>query len=104
MLFQLGPWCWSPPQRREAVRKDENRRSHLLLAVARLAGVEIPKHEDTEQTFAELKARIAKTMAFIRTVKPKQIDGTEEKEIVLKIGGHEIKSLAWRLSRFMLQS
>ena len=37
-------------------------------AVARLAGVEIPKHEDTEKTFEELKARIAKTVAFIETV------------------------------------
>ena len=83
-------------ERREAVRKDEDRRPHLLLAVARLAGVVIPKHKDTEQTFAELKARIAKTIAFIQTVKPKQIDGTEENQIVLKIGGHEIKSLrAW---------
>src|SRR5205823_6244074 len=33
-------------------------------AVARLAGVDIPKHEDTEQTFGELKARIAKTLDF----------------------------------------
>src|SRR5215813_14270427 len=39
-------------------------------AVARLGGVEIPKHEDTEQTLAELKARIAKTIDFIGTVKP----------------------------------
>src|SRR5256885_13174846 len=37
-------------------------------AVARLAGVEIPKHEDTEQTFAELKARIAKTLDFVDSV------------------------------------
>jgi hypothetical protein len=34
-------------------------------AVARLAGVEVPVHEDTEQTFEELKARIAKTIIFI---------------------------------------
>ena len=34
-------------------------------AVARLAGVEIPKHEDTEQTIPELKARIAKTLDFV---------------------------------------
>ena len=60
-------------------------------AVARLAGVEIPKHEDTEQTFPELKARIAKTVAFIQTVKAKQIDGTEEKAIILKIGGQKIR-------------
>jgi len=60
-------------------------------AVARLAGVEIPKHEDTEQTFDELKARIAKTIAFVESVKPVQIDGTEAKEIVLKLGGREVK-------------
>ncbi|MBM3357046.1 MAG: DUF1993 domain-containing protein [Betaproteobacteria bacterium] len=60
-------------------------------AVARLAGVEVPKHEDTEQTLAELKARIAKTVEFIGTIKPGQIDGTEEKEIVLKLGGREMK-------------
>src|ERR1700689_1788696 len=47
-------------------------------AVARLAGVEMPKFEDTEQSFAELKARIAKTVAFIQTVKPAQLDGTED--------------------------
>ena len=60
-------------------------------AVARLAGAEIPKHEDVEQTFAELKARIAKTIDFIRTFKPAQIDGTEDKEIVLKLQGNDVK-------------
>jgi uncharacterized protein len=59
-------------------------------AVARLAGVEVPKHDDTEQTFPELKARIAKTIAFIKSVKPGQIDGSEDREIVLKLGGREI--------------
>jgi hypothetical protein len=60
-------------------------------AVARLAGVEIPKHEDTEQTIAELKARIAKTIDFIGTIKPAQIDGSEDKEVVLKLAGREAK-------------
>jgi hypothetical protein len=60
-------------------------------AVARLAGVEIPKHEDTEQTIAELKARIAKTIDFIKSIKPAQLDGTEDKEILLKMGGREVK-------------
>ena len=55
-------------------------------AVARLAGVEVPKYEDTEQTFDELKARIAKTVAFIESIKPEQIDGSEDKEITLKLG------------------
>jgi hypothetical protein len=59
-------------------------------AVARLAGVEVPKHEDTEETFAELKARIAKTVDFIQTIKPAQIDGSEEKNIHLKLGSREV--------------
>jgi hypothetical protein len=58
--------------------------------MARLAGVEIPKYEDTEQTFTELKARVAKTVAFVGTFKPAQIDGTEEKDIVLKVGGNDM--------------
>jgi hypothetical protein len=52
--------------------------------VARLAGMEIPVHEDNEKTLADLKARIAKTIAFIQTVTPGKIDGTEDKEIVIK--------------------
>ena len=59
-------------------------------AAARLAGVEIPKHEDTEQTFGELQARIAKTLDFIASVKPAQIDGTEDKEVVLKLQGDNV--------------
>ena len=68
-------------------------------AMARLAGVEAPKHEDTEQTIAELKARIAKTIAFVESVKPAQIDGTEDKDITLKIGGNDMtfKGMAYLL-------
>ena len=58
-------------------------------AVARLAGVDIPKHEDTEQSFADLKARIAKTVDFIESVKAEKIDGTEDKEIVLQMRSGE---------------
>ena len=47
-------------------------------AAARLAGVEIPVHEDNETTLADLKARIAKTIAFLQTMTPEQIDGTED--------------------------
>ena len=60
-------------------------------AVARLAGVEVPKHEDTEQTFADLKARIAKTIDFLDSVKAAQVDGSEEKEVVLKMRSGEVK-------------
>jgi len=60
-------------------------------AVARLAGAEVPKHEDTEKTIDELKARIARTLDFIATIKPAQIDGSEDREIVLKLQGNEVK-------------
>ena len=60
-------------------------------AVARLAGVEIPKHEDTEQTFAELKARIAKTLDFIESVPAAQVDGSEEREVVIRLRGQDVK-------------
>jgi hypothetical protein len=60
-------------------------------AVARLAGVEIPKHEDTEQTIAELKARIAKTLDFIGSVPATKIDGSEEREVVMKMRGQDVK-------------
>lgn len=58
-------------------------------AVARLAGVEIPKHEDTEQTFAELKNRIAKTLDFVESVGAAKIDGSDEKEVVLQMRSGE---------------
>ena len=51
---------------------------------ARLAGVEIPKFEDTETTFPELQARIAKTVAFLKGLDAKAFEGSETKEIVLK--------------------
>ena len=60
-------------------------------AVARLAGVEIPKHDDVEQTFAELKDRIAKTIEFVTGFRPAQIDGSEVREVVLKLRGKEVK-------------
>ena len=53
---------------------------------ARLAGVEVPKFDDSEKTFAELQALIAKTLAFIDTLTPAQIDGQEAREIVLRPG------------------
>jgi len=59
--------------------------------VARLAGIEIPKYEDNEQTIDELKARIAKTIAFAESVAAAQINGSEEREITLTAGGQEMK-------------
>jgi uncharacterized protein len=54
-------------------------------AVARLAGIESPKYEDTESTIPELKARVSKTLEFIKSVKPEQFLGAETREIELKL-------------------
>ena len=51
---------------------------------ARLAGVDIPKYADTEATYPELKVRVAKTIAFLKTLDRKSFAGAENKEIVLK--------------------
>jgi hypothetical protein len=53
-------------------------------AAARLAGIEAPKHEDNETTLPELKARIAKTLAFLKTVTPAQVTGDDARTIELK--------------------
>ncbi|RON74932.1 hypothetical protein BK675_03725 [Pseudomonas fluorescens] len=53
---------------------------------ARLAEVDLPKYDDTETTFAELQALIAKVLAFIGEIKPEQIDGKEGIEIVTRPG------------------
>ena len=57
--------------------------------VARLAGIDIPVFEDNEKTLPDLKARVAKTIAFIQSITPAQVDGTEDKAIVTKRGDKE---------------
>ena len=52
--------------------------------VSRLAGVEIPAYDDKESTFGELIARLEKCVAYVEGFKPGQIDGTEDKTVVLK--------------------
>ena len=70
-------------------------------AAARLAGVAIPAFEDDEKTIADLKARIDKTVAFLRTMKAEQIDGSEEKDLVIKVGGNDThtKGMSFLLGR-----
>jgi hypothetical protein len=61
------------------------------LATARLAAVEAPKYADDEQTFEELQARIAKTLAFIRSVPQAEVEAGAERRISMKLaaGQHE---------------
>jgi len=56
-------------------------------APARLAGLEPPKYEDNEASFAELLARLDRTSAFLKTLRAAQIDGQEERTIEIKAGG-----------------
>jgi len=74
---------------------------------ARLTGVEVPAYDDTEQTFAELRARIARTLAFIEGLDAAQFVGSEEREIVLRPGtpkerklGGQAYLLAYGLPQF----
>src|SRR5262245_51995999 len=60
-------------------------------AAARFAGIEVPKHADTEKTFADLKARLAKTVVFVESFKPSAIDGSEDRDINLTLGEHTLK-------------
>jgi len=58
---------------------------------ARLAQVEIPTHPDTETTFAELKARIATTLEFLKTITPAQLQGAEVRPIEIKFPNGSLK-------------
>jgi uncharacterized protein len=60
---------------------------------ARLAGVDVPAYEDNETTFDDLQARIAKTVAFLQGVSSEQINGSEERIVMLKLRGKEISFL-----------
>lgn len=58
---------------------------------ARLAGIDIPSIPDTETTFPQLQERIAKTITFLQSVNAAQVDGSEGRDIVLKMRGQETR-------------
>jgi uncharacterized protein len=72
-------------------------------AAGRLAGVEIPKHEDTETTLPELKARISKTIDYLNSIKPAQVAGDESRAIEIKFpnGAWKFTALSY-LNDFVL--
>jgi len=72
-------------------RQVQTATTHALRATGELAGAQVPQLPNTEATFAELKARIAKTVDYVKGFRPEQIDGTEDKEITLKFGSNERK-------------
>ena len=63
---------------------------HAKGASARLAGVEPPPYADTETTFPELQARIAKTLEFVKSLKPAQFEGSESRDVTITVGGQKM--------------
>ena len=63
---------------------------HAKGATARMAGQQAPKFEDNEQSFADLQARVAKTLDYLGTFKPEDLVGGEARKIELKIGSREL--------------
>jgi len=68
--------------------------------MARLAGEEAPAMPDEEQTFEELKARLDRTIAYVESIRPEQINGQEQRDVVLKFpnGQFDFKGLDYVLS------
>ena len=66
-------------------------------AAGRLAAIEVPKHEDTETTLPELKARIAKTLDFLRSVTAAQVAGDDTRVIEIKFpnGGWKFTAVGY---------
>lgn len=61
--------------------------------VARIGGLQAPKFEDTESTFEELKARIAKTLDWLQTVPAGALDGTEDKDVTFPVGREATRTM-----------
>ena len=72
-------------------RQVQQASTHAARCCSALAGTDMPNMPNTETSFAELKARLAKTIDYCKTFKPAQIDGTEDKDITIKLGANERK-------------
>jgi len=57
--------------------------------MARLAGVEVPKWDDSETTLAELRARVQKTIDYVKSFSAAQVDGSEERAISIPMRSGE---------------
>ena len=72
-------------------RQVQQATAHPIRACSALAGTEALSIPGTDASFADLKARLTKTIDYVKSFKPAQIDGTEDKEITLKFGANERK-------------
>jgi len=84
MAARLAPDMLALP-RQVQIASDTARR-----CVARLTGAEAPSMEDKEANFADLKARLAKSVEYVKSVAKADIEGSEERSIAMKVGGKDI--------------
>ncbi|GAA4335333.1 DUF1993 domain-containing protein [Variovorax defluvii] len=70
------------------------------LGAARIAGISAPSYEDSETRWEELEARIAKTVEFLKSIDRAQVDGGENRPVVLKVRDTQIEFTA---QRYLLQ-
>jgi hypothetical protein len=63
--------------------------NHATGAPARLAGIELPKYDDSETALPQLKARIGKALDFIATIDPAKMDGAEDRALTVMAAGRE---------------
>src|SRR5262245_31618605 len=71
-------------------RQVQQATDHARNCTALLAGVDAPKFENTEKSLADLISRVEKSVAFLKTVEAKQVDGTEEKPVTVKMADREL--------------
>lgn len=84
MAARLAPDMLALP-RQVQIASDTARR-----CVARLAGQEAPSLDDKENNFAELKTRIAATVEYVTGFQPAQLEGSETRNIAMKVGGNDV--------------
>ncbi len=73
-------------------RQVQEATKHVHWACALLAGQEMPNLPNTETSFKELKLRVTKAMEFARSFKPEQINGSEEKNLVIKFPSRTVET------------
>ncbi|MCA6126184.1 DUF1993 domain-containing protein [Bradyrhizobium sp. WSM 1704] len=66
---------------------------HAARGCARLTHSEVPSTPDTETTFAELKQRLANTIAYVKSFKPEQFDGADAKDVTFPVGAGRTMTL-----------
>jgi hypothetical protein len=78
------------PDMFELTRQVQAATDFAKAASARLANIAVPSYTDTEKSIPELKERIAKTLAFLETMKPDQMAGSETRQFTIKVGPNDM--------------